>query len=176
MVETSLRMQPIYSGRVIKLEVHDVQLGNGKTSMRELVRHPGAVAVVPLDENGHVLMVRQFRFAAGQEMLEIPAGTLEVGEDPDVCAVRELREETGYAPGDIRRIGGIFVAPGYTTEFIHLYVARDLKHDPLAMDDDEQIAVERIPLPEVLGMIESGRITDGKTVVGILRVAHAYAG
>ena len=170
--EVSIGKREVYSGRVVHLDVHEVRLPNGQVTKRELVTHPGAVAIVPIDMDGNVLMVRQFRFAAGRHLLEIPAGTLEKGEDPDVCAVRELREETGMRPDKIEKIGGLFVAPGYTTEYIHLYYATELSDDPLPQDDDEAISVQRISLAEALRLIETGEITDGKSITGLLRVAR----
>ena len=164
--------ESIYNGRVVKLVVHDVELPDGKPSKRELIQHPGAVAVVALDAEQNVLMVRQYRIAADQILLEIPAGTLNPGEDPEVCAVRELQEETGYRPGQIEKIGGIFVAPGYTTEFIHLYLASDLAASKLAQDDDEFLEVDRLPLAEALKLIEQGQIIDGKSISALLLVAR----
>ncbi len=170
--EIPLSETPIYSGRVVNLVVADVQLQNGMTSKRELVRHPGAVAIVAIDANDHVLLVRQYRFAAQQVMTEIPAGTLNPGEDPAFCAERELQEETGYKAGELISLGGLFVAPGYTTEFIHLFLARDLSESRLAMDDDEFIDVQRVPFNDALAMIDHGQIIDGKSIVGLLKVAR----
>ena len=162
----------IYNGRVVKLVVHDVELPDGKHSKRELVRHPGAVAIVALDPDQNVLLVRQYRIAADQILREIPAGTLNPGEDPQVCAIRELQEETGYKPGNIERIGGIFVAPGYTTEFIHLYLATDLAESSLDQDEDEFIEMDRVSLGEAVAMIERGDIIDGKSTAALLLVAR----
>jgi ADP-ribose pyrophosphatase len=170
MAETSIDQTEIYRGRVIRLDVHTVQLDNGNRSMREIVTHPGAVAIVAVDEQQRVLLVRQFRFAAGRELLEIPAGTLEPGEDPMDCAARELREETGFRPLGLTSLGGIYVAPGYTTEFIHLYLCQAMKYDPLNMDDDESIELVRVPLKEVSSLILSGQIIDAKSVTALLRV------
>lgn len=172
MNETILRTESVYEGRVVRLALLDVQLPNGRLARRELVRHPGAVAIVALDSAQHLLLVRQFRIAADQILLEIPAGTLEPGEPPLACAERELQEETGFHPGKIEAIGGIYVAPGYTTEFIHLFLATELTESRLDGDADEFIEVERVPLPEALAMIERGDIIDGKSIAGILRVAR----
>jgi ADP-ribose pyrophosphatase len=156
---------------VVHLVVLDVALPDGGTAKRELVRHPGAVAVVPLIGDD-VLMVRQFRVAAGRVMLEVPAGTLNPGEDPRLCAERELQEETGFRPGQLESLGGIFVAPGYTTEFIHLFLATDLLESRLEMDDDEFIELVRMPLENVLAMIDRGEIEDGKSTSALLKVAR----
>lgn len=171
--EVSLGEHEIYQGRVIHVVVADVRLPNGAPGRRELVRHPGAVAIVALDDAEHVLLVRQFRFAAGRVLSEIPAGTLNPGEDPLLCAERELQEETGYAPGRLQPLGGIFVAPGYTTEFIHLFLATDLRESRLEMDDDEFISLDRVPLAEALAMIDRGEIIDGKSIAGLLKVARS---
>jgi ADP-ribose pyrophosphatase len=167
-----LNIDEIYRGRVVNLSVLKVRLPDGSQSTRELVRHPGAVALVALDEQNRVLLVRQYRIAAEQIMLEIPAGTLNSDEPPEKCAERELQEETGYRPGKLESLGGIFVAPGYTTEFIHLFLATDLHESRLKMDDDEFIEVEHVPLTEAVAMIERGEINDGKSISALLRVAR----
>lgn len=172
MNEEILSSERLYEGRVIKLDRLDVRLSNGLTAMRELVQHPGAVAVVPLDAEGNVLMVRQYRIAARRVMLEVPAGTLGLNEDPGDCAVRELQEETGYRAERFESLGGIFVAPGYTTEFIHLYLATDLVESRLPGDEDEFIEVDRVPLAEAIAMIDRGEIIDGKSIVSLLKVAR----
>ncbi|MFN8373559.1 MAG: NUDIX hydrolase [Anaerolineae bacterium] len=172
MEETILSTEQIYSGRVIKLSIHEVRLPDGANAKREVVQHPGAVAIVALDANGDVLLVRQFRLAAGKILSEIPAGTLHPGEDPRECAIRELQEETGYKPGKLESLGGIYVAPGYTTEYIHLYLATDLIESKLAADDDEFVEVDHVPFKDVLAMIDRGDIADGKSNVGVMRVAR----
>ena len=172
MIEKVLNEQSVFSGRVIKLSVLDVELQDGSESKRELVKHPGAVAVLPIDAEGNVLLVRQFRIAAGRVLTEVPAGTLNAGEDPLQCAERELQEEVGYRPGKLESLGGIFVAPGYTTEFIHLYLATDLQEARLEQDADEFIEVDRVPFTQVLDMVERGEIVDGKSIVCVLRAAR----
>lgn len=172
MIEKVLNEQSVFSGRVIKLSVLDVELQDGSESKRELVKHPGAVAVLPIDAEGNVLLVRQFRIAAGRVLTEVPAGTLNAGEDPLLCAERELQEEVGYRPGKLESLGGIFVAPGYTTEFIHLYLATDLQEARLEQDADEFIEVDRVPFTQVLDMVERGEIVDGKSIVCVLRAAR----
>lgn len=174
MEEKAIASRRIYDGRIIQLDVLDVTLPNGQTSSREIVQHPGAVAIVPLDESRNVLMVRQWRMAAKRIMLEIPAGTLRSGEDPLLCADRELQEETGCRAEKFERLGSFFVAPGYTTELIHLFLATGLVDSRLPMDDDEFIEVERIPLADALRLVVTGEIEDGKTINGILRAARLY--
>jgi ADP-ribose pyrophosphatase len=172
MQEKILHTQPIFDGRVVKLSVHDIELPDGTRSKREMVKHPGAVAIVALDDEQNVLLIRQYRLGAEQVLVEIPAGTLEPGEPADECAVRELREETGYRPGRLERIGGWFVAPGYTTEYIHLYMATDLTEDPIAGDEDEFIERFRAPLAEALAMVMRGEISNSTGVAGLLLAAH----
>jgi ADP-ribose pyrophosphatase len=127
---------------------------------------------VALDDAQNVLLVRQFRLAADQVLREIPAGTLNQGEDPLACAERELQEETGFRPGKLEPLGGIFVAPGYTTEYIHLFIGTNLYESQLQGDDDEFLEVDRVPLKEAIVMIERGDIIDAKTVSALLRVAR----
>ncbi|MCA9886337.1 MAG: NUDIX hydrolase [Anaerolineae bacterium] len=162
----------VYDGKLVKVDKLTVQLPDEATALREVVKHPGAVAIVPLDTDMNVLMVRQFRIAAQQQLLEIPAGTLEPNEEPDLAAVREMREETGFRPNNIQHIGGVYPAPGYTTEYIHLYYATDLVEAPLEQDSDEFIDLVRMPLSEAIERVASGEIEDGKTVAGLLRVAR----
>lgn len=168
--EKKIASDLIYDGRVVHLYLDTVQLPNGNSAKREIVRHPGAVAIVPLDADGNVILVTQYRHAAGRLLLEIPAGTLNPGEDPDVCAVRELQEEIGYKPGKLQKLGGIFLAPGYSTEYIHLYLATDLIESRLHMDEDEFIEVSRLPVSEVQRRIQSGDIADAKTISAMMMV------
>lgn len=172
MEEKTISSRRVYDGRVIKLDVLDVMLPNGQQSKREIVKHPGAVAIVALDDQRNILMVRQWRMAAERSMLEIPAGTLNPGEEPLVCAERELQEETGQRAGKMEPMGAFFVAPGYTTEKIHLFLATDLTESRLPMDDDEFIELEHIPLEEALRRVNAGEIEDGKTITGVLRAAR----
>jgi ADP-ribose pyrophosphatase len=172
MQETILRTEEIYNGRVINVALHEVRLPDGTTARRELVRHPGAVAMVALLPRRKVLLVRQYRIAAGQVLSEIPAGTLRPGEPPEQCAIRELQEETGYRPGNLESLGGFYVAPGYTTEYIHLFLATSLTEARLDGDSDEFIEVQPVSLRVALAMIERGDIVDGKTITGLLRAAR----
>lgn len=171
MQETIISTRSIYDGRIVKLDLHEVELPNGEHSQREVIRHSGAVAVVALDGD-NVLLVRQFRLPAAKVLLEIPAGTLEPGEDPLACAERELQEETGYKPGGLEAMGGFFVAPGYTSEFIHLFIATQLSESRLRGDADEFIETVRLSFSDALALIEKGEIVDGKTITGLLRAAR----
>jgi len=176
MEEITLRTTPVYDGRIVKLDLLDVRLPDGKEARREIIRHPGAVAIVAIDPAGNVLLVKQFRAAAGKILLEIPAGTLNPGEVPLSCALRELQEETGFRAEKLEPLGGIYTAPGYTTEFIHLFYATGLSESKLDQDADEFIEVERVSLAEALAMIDRGDIADGKSVSGLLRVARILGG
>jgi ADP-ribose pyrophosphatase len=172
MKETITATDRVYEGRVVTLDIHNVTLPDGNTSVREVVQHPGAVAVVALDADQNVLLVRQYRIAADEVLLEIPAGTLNTGEDPQLCADRELQEETGFRAASFQAMGGIYTAPGYTSEYIHLFLATELSASVLPMDDDEFIEIETMPLWQALARIESGDIRDGKSVAGLLRAAR----
>ena len=172
MDEKIVSTNQIYNGRVVNFAVHEVELPDGKRAKRELIRHPGAVAMVALDDNNNVFMVRQFRIAAARVMFEIPAGTLNKDEEPLHCAERELQEEIGYRAASMEPLGGFFVAPGYTTEFIHLFLATGLSESRLEADADEFIEVARFTLAEAIAMVERGEIVDGKTISGLLRVGR----
>lgn len=174
--ETELSDETIYEGRVVKLHIKQVRLPNGAQAKREVILHSGAVAIVPLMTDGQVILIRQFRKAADRVLLEVPAGTLDhKGEVPEAAANRELREEIGYRAGKLTKLGGIFVAPGYSTEYIHLYLAEDLVHDPLAADSDEFIKSETMPLAEAVARILRGEIEDAKTVSSILMTAGRFS-
>lgn len=168
LAEKVISSEPIYSGRVVKLAVDTVELPNGHLSKRELVRHPGAVAIVAVDSDGRLVMVEQYRYATGKVLLEIPAGTLNPGEDPDRCAHRELQEEVGYKPGALTKLGAIYLAPGYSTELIHLYLATDLTESRLAGDDDEFIEISHLTVADVLAKIASNAIQDAKTISAVM--------
>lgn len=164
--------EPVYLGKVVNLYVDVVRLPDGQQARREIVRHSGAVAMVPLLPSGDVVMVRQYRHAAGKVLLEIPAGTLEPDEDPEQAAVRELQEEIGYRPGKLTRLAGEYTAPGYTSELIHIYLATGLQESNLDQDDDEFLEVVRLPFDEALRRVEQGEIMDGKTIIGLLLAAR----
>ncbi len=160
----------IYTGIVVNLNVDTVTLPNGITVDLEVVRHPGAAAVVPLKYDGTVILIKQFRHAAGGFIYEIPAGKLHPGEDPKVCASRELEEEVGYRAGSLELLSSIFTAPGFTDEVIHIYKATGLTIGRQQLDRDEVLEVIEMPLAEAMRMIEAGAIRDAKSIVGLQAV------
>jgi ADP-ribose pyrophosphatase len=167
-LERILKSENLYEGRIVKLSLFDVELEDGRRSTREIVVHPGSVAVVPLHGDGTVTLVRQYRLAALDYLLEIPAGTLEPGEDPLTCAHRELEEEANLHAGQMRLVTTFFPAPGVITERMHLYLATDLKEAPGQTDEDEQIEPVRMPLDEALDLVRQGTVRDAKTIIGLL--------
>ncbi|MCW3979091.1 MAG: NUDIX hydrolase [Candidatus Bathyarchaeota archaeon] len=167
-MEKTLSSNTLHRGRNFDFLQDKVELPNGRRTIRYVVRHPGAVAIVPLLPDGRILLVRQYRYAAGKNLLEIPAGTLEPGEDPFECAKRELREETGFEAGELRGLLSCFMAPGYSSEVIHFFAARDLREVGAEQEPDEAIENEALELGEILEQIRENAIEDAKTIVGIL--------
>ncbi|MFA6808168.1 MAG: NUDIX hydrolase [Eubacteriales bacterium] len=164
--EECLKKETIFEGRIIKVNRDTVKLPNGNVSTREVVHHPGAVGIVPFKEN-NILMVRQYRYALLKETLEIPAGKLDRGEEPEACALRELREETGYS-GDMHYLGSFNTSVGFSDEIIHLYSANNLKWDPLEADDDEFLGLTEISDVKAYEMVERGEMRDAKSALGIM--------
>jgi ADP-ribose pyrophosphatase len=166
----------VHSGRVFDLRVEEVELPGGRRTKLDLIRHPGAAVVLPLLDTGDVALVRQYRHAAGGEwLLEVPAGTLERGEEPAACAERECAEEAGYRPRTLVPLGFLWTTPGFTDEKIWVFLGRDLEPAPRALDEDENLSVEQLPLAEALRLALSGGIDDGKSIVALTRAA-AYLG
>jgi len=170
MTEKILNSEYLYRGHIVKLRLDQVRLPNQRVVAREIVEHRGAVAMVALDAQENVLLVRQYRPGAQREMLEIPAGTLEEGEDPALCAVRELKEETGYSAAQWESLGHFYSSPGFCTEKMYLFLARQLTIGTAMPEDDEAIALAPMPLAQAVQAIEQGEIVDAKTMVGLLRV------
>ncbi|MCQ5336866.1 MAG: NUDIX hydrolase [Candidatus Methanomethylicia archaeon] len=170
-MEELIKSELVYSGKLIKVRLDEVKLPNGKISKREIVVHRGAVAILALDNN-NIILIRQYRHAAGKFMWEIPAGTLEEGEDPLECAKRELLEETGYIANKIEKLIQFYVAVGYCTEIIHLFIARELKKLSQKTEEDEFINVYSIPIDKALEMIKNNEIEDAKTIIGILMMKN----
>jgi ADP-ribose pyrophosphatase len=160
-----------YEGRTITVLSERVALPNGHEVELDVVRHPGAAAVVPVDASGTVLMVRQYRHTVGDWLLEVPAGKLAPGEDPAACARRELEEEAGVRAGALRELGSIFVSPGFCDERIWLFLATDLAAGAQHLEDDEVLAIERVPLVEAERRAFAGELVDAKSTVAILRAA-----
>lgn len=160
----------IYTGKVVALNVDTVQLPNGVTVDLETIRHPGAAAVVPLKDDGTVVMIRQFRHAAGGFIYEIPAGKLDRGEDPLNCAARELEEEVGYRASSFELLSSIFTAPGFADEVIHIYKAIGLTNGTQQLDRDEVLEIVEMSLSDAIKNIQDGTIRDGKTIVGLQAV------
>jgi len=168
LIEHVIATRPVYEGKLIHLRVDTVKLPNGHESQREIVSHRGAVCIVPYRADGCILMVRQFRLAAGRVLLEIPAGSMEAGEDPQACAARELEEETGYKPGAIRKLFSAFLSPGYSTEQVHAYVATNLQDGTVHLDAGENVSVVAVPEGEIEERIARGEIEDAKTIAALL--------
>lgn len=166
-------MTTIYKGRVVEFNLEEAALPNGQTVQLEILRHPGASAVVPLQEDGRVVMIRQYRHAAGGMIDEVPAGRLDPGESPVDCARRELAEEVGREAAIWERLGHIWTTPGFTDEKIHIFMARNLSSVGQALEPDEVIEVVERPLEEAIAMIRQGEITDGKTICALM-LAYFY--
>lgn len=171
-----LSSRRVYTGRVISLDVDTVSFPNGSTGQLEMIRHPGASAVVPMLETANggqmVLLIRQYRYAAGGFVYEIPAGRLDAGETPEACAHRELKEETGYTARSMISLTRIFTTPGFTDELIHLFLATDLTAGTPLLESDEVLDLYPVPLSDALKMIQSGTIQDAKTIVALLFVSR----
>jgi ADP-ribose pyrophosphatase len=174
--EETLHSERKYEGKIVNLRIDTIRLANGHTAQREVVEHRPAVAIVPLTAAGKILLVRQERTPVGAALLEIPAGVIEPDEEPELSAQRELQEEIGMRAGRLERLAGFWVAPGYTTEYIHVYLATDLMPGRLPGDEDESITVEEHTLEDVLAMIARGELEDAKTLVGLLTAATRLRG
>jgi ADP-ribose pyrophosphatase len=169
----TLHSKFIYHGLVFDIRQDEIRLPDGKSAQVDVVVHGGAVVLVPFDSEGRVWFVRQYRHAAGDTILELPAGTLEAGETPEHSALREIREEIGMSAGRLQKIGEFYLAPGYSSEYSYIYLATDLKPDPLPGDEDEFISVEPMKLDEVFALVEAKKIHDAKTLAALL-LARPY--
>ncbi len=166
--EKTLSSQLIYDGRAVKLRVDTVRMPGGRETRREIVEHRDCVAIVAIDANDNVLLVKQFRKSVEKELLEIPAGGIDPGEDPVTTVRREMQEETGYLPQKVERLGGFYSTPGYCTEYLHLYLATDLTPSQLYAEDTESIKLVRVPVSQIPSLIASGSICDAKSIAGLL--------
>ena len=167
-----LDRREVFRGRIVRLSVDRVRLPNGNVCEMEFIRHPGAAAVVPIDASGNAILVRQYRYATGDWLFEVPAGKLDDGEAPESCALREVREETGFVAGRLVPMGWIWTTPGFTDEKIWLFLATDLSQASQALQDDEVLSVERVPLDEAVDRALNGEITDAKSVCALSRAAR----
>lgn len=167
--EKTIRTEKIYSGKVVNLFVEDVELPNGKTSKREIIKHPGAVAILAITDENKIVMVEQFRKALEKTIVEIPAGKLEKGEEPGVCARRELEEETGYECKSLELLISFYTSPGFADELVHLYIAKGLskKENSAQLDEDEFINVKELTLKEAIQYLQDQIIYDAKTAYAV---------
>lgn len=166
--EKTVAQKHIYQGNIIKIDTLTVTLPDGREATRDLVTHPGASVIIPLNENGELYMVRQYRKPIERMSLEIPAGKLDNGEDPGICAARELKEETGLSAEKLEHLVSVHTTPGFCNEILHIYLATGLKEGEQCADEDEFITSEKIPVNELVNMVMSGEITDAKSIIGIL--------
>lgn len=168
--EVTISSETIYEGRIIDVKKDQVRLPNGKNGTRELVKHPGAVGIIPITADDRLIVVEQYRKPLERSIVEIPAGKLEPGEEPVVTAVRELEEETGYGANDFTYLQTIATSPGFADEVIHLYIAKDLYkiEQPASPDEDEFVELMDISLEEAEEMMQDGRIYDAKTVIAVM--------
>jgi 8-oxo-dGTP pyrophosphatase MutT (NUDIX family) len=163
-----IKSEVLLQGRAFKIRRDTLKMPNGGETKLEIIEHGGSVVIVPIDDEGNVLFVRQYRHATGKDLLELPAGTRD-GEEPyEECAAREIREETGMEAHYLQRVGDFYLAPGYSSEFMAVFVATGLKHNPLKADDDEFLQVEKIPLENATVMFERGEVLDAKSLAAWL--------
>jgi ADP-ribose pyrophosphatase len=172
--EKLLSREEVFIGRAVSLRIDTIEKKSGEITTREIVEHADCIAVVAIDGEGRIVMVKQFRRPVNKILLEIPAGGVEDGEDPEDCVRRELQEEIGYMPGKLQSMGGFYAAPGYCTEYLHLFLATQLTESKLTAEDTDEIEVVRIPVSEVRAMIDSGRICDAKSIAGLLRYLGSH--
>lgn len=166
--EKTVKSERVYEGKIINIRVDTVELPHKKYSKREIVEHPGAVGVIPITSDGDIVLVKQFRKPVEEVLLEIPAGLIECGEEPDQCATRELKEETGYTTKKLKRLFEYYSTPGFSDEKIHIYLAEEITEGVAHPDENEYIEIVKMPINEALKKIKTGDIKDAKTIVAIL--------
>lgn len=172
LIEKTISSETVFEGRVFTCLVKDVELADGSRSQREIVKHNGGACILPVDADMNAYVVRQFRSPFEKVLMEVPAGKLEIGEDPRECAIRELREETGFVAGSVTDLGKMVCSPGYCSEVIGMYLATDLKYEGIKLDQGEFLNVEKIPFGDLLKMVDNNEIEDAKTQICILKSAR----
>ena len=165
--EKTISSRTVFEGRAVKLRIDTVKTADGRESTREVVEHSDCIAVIAIDENDNVLLEKQYRKAIEKELLEIPAGGIDPGEDAEGAVRREMQEETGYLPQKVERLGGFYSTPGYCTEYLHLYLATELTSSQLYAEDTAGISLVRVPVSEIPALLASGRIEDAKSIAGL---------
>ena len=163
-----IRSEPLFKGRAFAIRRDFMRTPDGRETKFDIVEHGGSVVLIPINEKGNLLFVRQYRHAAGMDLLELPAGTRDGDEPFEECAAREIREETGMEAGSLVKVGEFFLAPGYSTEFMTVFLATDLRHNPLKADEDEFLQVEEIPVKTAMEMAERGEMPDAKSLAALL--------
>ena len=166
--EKTLLSKYIFEGRAVKLRIDTVRTSDGRRSTREIVEHADCIGVVAVDDGDNVLMVKQYRQATGKELLEIPAGGIDEGEDAATAVIREMQEETGFRPQRVERLCGFYLSPGFCSEYLHLYLAMGLTPDPLRAEDTVGIELIRVPVAQIPDLLASGKIEDAKSFAGLL--------
>ena len=174
--EPTVDSQVVFRGKILNVRVDTVRLPNGSLATREIAEHSHSVCVVPVDDQGNVVMVRQYRKPIESQSLEVPAGGIEGGEASEEAVIRELQEQIGYTAGTLQHLSSFWLTPGWATEFMHAYLATDLRPAHLAPDEDENISVVRVPLQEILGLIERGEIQDAKSIASLLLALRVVGG
>ena len=166
--EKVLLSELIYEGRAFSVRVDTIKTIDGRETTRDIVEHSECVAIVAIDSDGKILLVQQYRLPAGKQLLEIPAGGIDGGEEPADAVRREMQEETGYLPNKVNKLGGFYSAPGFCTEYLHLYLATELEPNRMVAEDTNSITVVRISPDEIMELIQSGEICDAKSIAGLL--------
>jgi len=174
--EPTVQSETVFEGKILNLRVDTVRMPHGKLAVREIAEHAHAICAVPIDSEGNVLMVRQYRKPTESELLEVVAGGIEKDEDPRDAALRELQEEIGHTAGRLQLLSSFWIAPGWCTEYMHAYLATDLSPASLTADDDENISVVTVPLDQVQGLIQSGEIRDAKSIASLLLAIQTRSG
>jgi ADP-ribose pyrophosphatase len=168
-----IKSETLLQGRAFKVKRDYLKTPNGDETRLEIIEHGGSVVLVPIDDEGNLLLVRQYRHAAQQVLLELPAGTRNEEEPFEECAAREIREETGMEAGKLLRVGDFYLAPGYSTEFMAVFLATELKHNPLEADFDEFLQVEKLPVRQAVDLFQSGKMLDAKSLAAwLLAIPH----